>query len=204
MLDTSYATYKECDLKELRGGILAMNIFAELNKRPVNNVKTMLVIFALLLLSTRGLSDTRFTKIECEMLDTSYATYKECDLKELRGGILAMNIFAELNKRPVNNVKTMLVIFALLLLSTRGLSDTRFTKIECEMLDTSYATYKECDLKELRGGILAMNIFAELNKRPVNNVKVNLSLWRKYKEYRPFMSNTIFDYCMFMAKSDKK
>ncbi|EDV96534.1 GH16302 [Drosophila grimshawi] len=111
------------------------------------------------------------------MLDTSYATYKECDLKELRGGILAMNIFAELNKRPVNNVKTMLVIFALLLLSTRGLSDTRFTKIECEMLDTSYATYKECDLKELRGGILAMNIFAELNKRPVNNVKSLGNLW---------------------------
>lgn len=103
---------------------------------------------------------------------------------------------------------------------------TRFTNIECQVLDPTYCAYKRCDLKLLGRGIVALNVHATLLKGPFNNAKVtyflliyftrintktyshflqvNLSLWRKYNGYRPFMINTTMDFCNFMAKKKVK
>ncbi|KAH8310746.1 hypothetical protein KR044_002854 [Drosophila immigrans] len=74
----------------------------------------------------------------------------------------------------------------------------RFTNIKCEVLDPSYCAYEKCDLKILGRGIVALNVQAKLLKGPFNNAKVNLSLWRKFNGFRPFMFNTTFDFCKFL------
>ncbi|EDW69628.2 uncharacterized protein Dvir_GJ12014 [Drosophila virilis] len=100
----------------------------------------------------------------------------------------------------------MWVTFTLLFLATEGLaaSVTRFTNIECKMLVPAYATYQQCDLKILGRGVVGLNVHAKLNQGPFNNAKVNLSFWRKYSGYRPYIFNTTFDFCKFMEKTSRK
>lgn len=35
-------------------------------------------------------------------------------------------------------------------------------------------------------------------------LKVNLSLWRKYNEYRPYLFNSTLDFCKIMAIKNRK
>ncbi|XP_030241851.1 uncharacterized protein LOC108650192 [Drosophila navojoa] len=145
----------------------------------------MLFPFVLLLLATEihSASESRFTNIECRMLDPSYAVYEQCELKILGRGIVGLNIYSRLKKGPFNNAKykirlllnsTMWLRFGILLMVTNALSMevTRFTNVECKMLDPSYATYEQCELKILGRGIIGLNIYARLNKGPFNNAKV--------------------------------
>ncbi|KAH8299545.1 hypothetical protein KR044_002574, partial [Drosophila immigrans] len=78
----------------------------------------------------------------------------------------------------------------------------RFSNLKCEVLDPSYCAYEKCELKLLGRGIVAINVHAKLLKGPFNNAKVNLSLWRKFNGFRPFMFNTTSDFCKFMANPD--
>ncbi|EDW18452.2 uncharacterized protein Dmoj_GI13242 [Drosophila mojavensis] len=80
----------------------------------------------------------------------------------------------------------------------------RFTNVECEMLDPSFATFEQCELKVLGRGIIGLNIYAKLNKGPFNNAKINISLWRKFNGYRPFIFNKTLDFCNFMKKTNEK
>lgn len=103
----------------------------------------------------------------------------------------------------------------LLLHATVAVSETvtRFTNIQCKVLDPSYCSYKKCELKLLGRGIVAINVHAILLTGSFNNAKVkfhksnytdyyhsyltfqiNLSMWRKYNGYRPFMFNRTFDF----------
>ncbi|KAH8359076.1 hypothetical protein KR093_004203, partial [Drosophila rubida] len=79
----------------------------------------------------------------------------------------------------------------------------RFTNVKCEVLDPSYCVYEKCELKLLGRGTVALNIHAKLLKGPFNNAKVNLSLWRKFNGFRPFMFNVTFDLCKFLSKPNK-
>ncbi|KAH8298564.1 hypothetical protein KR044_011696, partial [Drosophila immigrans] len=77
---------------------------------------------------------------------------------------------------------------------------SRFTNIKCEVLDPSYCAYEKCYLKVLGRGIVGLNVQAKLLKAPFNNAKVNLSLWRKFNGFRPFMFNVTFDFCKLMSQ----
>lgn len=68
----------------------------------------------------------------------------------------------------------MLFAFVLLLLAAEIHSaiESRFTNIECQMLDPSYAVYEQCELKILGRGIVGLNVKARLKKGPFNNAKV--------------------------------
>ncbi|XP_062136330.1 uncharacterized protein LOC133845784 [Drosophila sulfurigaster albostrigata] len=92
----------------------------------------------------------------------------------------------------------------LLLFFNGGLSTrmARFTNLKCKVLDPSYCVYDKCHLKMLGRGIVGINVEAKLLKGPFNNAKVNLSLWRKFNGFRPFMFNVTFDFCKFMLKSN--
>ncbi|KAH8404145.1 hypothetical protein KR215_010328, partial [Drosophila sulfurigaster] len=94
--------------------------------------------------------------------------------------------------------------FILLLFFNGGLSTriTRFTNLKCKVLDPSYCVYDKCHLKMLGRGIVGINVEAKLLKGPFYNAKVNLSLWRKFNGFRPFMFNVTFDFCKFMSKSN--
>ncbi|EDV96532.1 GH16300 [Drosophila grimshawi] len=96
------------------------------------------------------------------------------------------------------------VKFFLLLLVVAKSTKTRFTNVECEMLDPLYATFKECKLKILGRGIVGLNVYATLNQGPFKTAKVNVCVWRKFNGYRPFLFNTTFDFCKFMDKSKEK
>ncbi|KAH8296973.1 hypothetical protein KR044_002328 [Drosophila immigrans] len=92
----------------------------------------------------------------------------------------------------------------ILLLSGGGLCYrlARFTNIKCEVLDPTYLSVVKCDLKILGRGIVGLNVHSKLLKGPFNNGKINLSLWRKYNGFRPFMYNVTFDFCKLMSKTD--
>ncbi|XP_051859803.1 uncharacterized protein LOC117569868 isoform X1 [Drosophila albomicans] len=94
--------------------------------------------------------------------------------------------------------------FILLLFFNGGLSTRmhRFTNLKCTVLDPSYCVYDKCHLKILGRGIVGINVDAKLLKGPFNNAKVNLSLWRKFNGFRPFMFNVTFDFCKFMSTSN--
>ncbi|KAH8406837.1 hypothetical protein KR222_005764, partial [Zaprionus bogoriensis] len=98
----------------------------------------------------------------------------------------------------------VLLTITLLAIGARSETVTRFTNIQCEVLDNTYCAYKKCELKVLGRGVVGLNVHAILLKGPFNNAKINLSLWRKYNGFRPFMFNSTFDFCKFMAKTDQK
>lgn len=68
----------------------------------------------------------------------------------------------------------MWFVFALILFLSGKVSGsfTRFTNIECEVLDPTYLVYKHCDLKLLEHGNAAVNVHGKLLKGPVRNGKV--------------------------------
>ncbi|KAH8372410.1 hypothetical protein KR093_011388 [Drosophila rubida] len=97
--------------------------------------------------------------------------------------------------------QTMWAVLLILLLSGAVLSDrnTRFTNLKCDVLDPTYCPFAKCDLKVIGRGVIAMNLHMNVLKGSFNNAKVNLSLWRKFNGFRPFMFNTTFDFCKAMA-----
>jgi len=62
---------------------------------------------------------------------------------------------------------------ALLLLSVGVYSEnyTRFSNVECQVLDPSYVYFKECNLKVLGRGIVGLNVNAVL-QQPLKIAKV--------------------------------
>ncbi|KAH8302734.1 hypothetical protein KR044_010238, partial [Drosophila immigrans] len=97
---------------------------------------------------------------------------------------------------------TMWVAGIILLLSTGVYSSIqRFTNVKCEVLDPSYCSYKQCELKILDRNVVGLNVHALLLKGPFNNAKVNLGLWRKYNSYQPYMLNSTFDFCKMLLTS---
>lgn len=68
----------------------------------------------------------------------------------------------------------MWFVYAFILLSSRQVlgSFTRFTNIECEVLDSTFCVSERCDLKVLDHGNAAINVHVKLLKGPVRNGKV--------------------------------
>lgn len=101
----------------------------------------------------------------------------------------------------------------------------KFTKLECQAFDKSYAEFKLCQLKAVGRDKIALNINVNLHERPLNNItvsgwkmggrkffcfykcllKLQLSaqLFRKSHDFRPFLYNDTFDFCLFMKNSNR-
>ncbi|KAH8302732.1 hypothetical protein KR044_010236, partial [Drosophila immigrans] len=97
---------------------------------------------------------------------------------------------------------TMWVPFIFLLILDLGFSATvtRFTNVKCEVFERSLISFKECKLKILGRGIVGLNLHMEIYNSTIKNVKINLSLWRKFSGFRPFMYNNTFDFCKYAEK----
>ncbi|XP_075150326.1 uncharacterized protein LOC142224442 [Haematobia irritans] len=78
-------------------------------------------------------------------------------------------------------------------------SDVRFTNLKCEEYHPEFATFLKCRLRVVRRGLISLNVNVKLLQVPVSNVTVNLSLHKKLNGYKPFLYNTTFDFCKFMA-----
>ncbi|XP_073821316.1 uncharacterized protein [Musca autumnalis] len=60
-----------------------------------------------------------------------------------------------------------------------------------------------CNLRVIRRGIIALTVHVKLYQVPVNNVSVNLGLFKKANGYKPFLYNVSFNFCNFMANRKK-
>ncbi|XP_065365645.1 uncharacterized protein LOC135958682 [Calliphora vicina] len=79
----------------------------------------------------------------------------------------------------------------------------KFTKLECQAYDKSYAEFKLCQLKAVGRDKIALNINVNLHERPLNNITLSAQLFRKSHDFRPFLYNDTFDFCLFMKNSNR-
>jgi len=79
----------------------------------------MWIPFTLLLLAIEGNAavGSRFTNIQCDILDVGYITYPKCHLKMLGRGVVGLNVHIKLLQKPVTTVKVIKLIYLLILLT---------------------------------------------------------------------------------------
>ncbi|XP_070135472.1 uncharacterized protein [Drosophila bipectinata] len=79
-------------------------------------------------------------------------------------------------------------------------SDSLFkvTNIKCNCYDKSFCEFPQCELKVLGRGKIGIFVYAKIKQLPLNEVLLNLSLFRKLNGYRPFMYNVTVDFCSYM------
>lgn len=68
----------------------------------------------------------------------------------------------------------------------------------CDSFDTSYAEFKQCEMKIVRRGVASFYMWLKLYKLPINSGDINVSLYKKSNGYRPFLLNQTVDYCYYM------
>ncbi|KAH8263426.1 hypothetical protein KR044_009015, partial [Drosophila immigrans] len=96
------------------------------------------------------------------------------------------------------------IVFLMLFAGSNAGSSSRFTNIVCESLDVSFVRFDECNLKLLGRGIVGLNVYAALLQFPVKVSKINVSFFKKYNGYRPFIYNVTLDICKYLDKKRDK
>ncbi|XP_017080345.1 uncharacterized protein LOC108114097 [Drosophila eugracilis] len=76
--------------------------------------------------------------------------------------------------------------------------DFRLQNVICESFDTSISNFSRCEMKVVRRGVSAFSMVWKLYKKPINNVDINVSLYKKSNGYRPFLFNQTLDFCYYM------
>ncbi|XP_073811935.1 uncharacterized protein [Musca autumnalis] len=79
----------------------------------------------------------------------------------------------------------------------------RFTNIKCQTFHPEFATFEKCDLKVIGRGIIGLNVYVKMWHLPVNNISVNMALFRKGNGYRPFLYNVTADFCRYLKNRRK-
>lgn len=72
------------------------------------------------------------------------------------------------------------LMFILLAVGSLSKSHTRYTNIECEVLNPLYIVYRQCRLKVLGRGVVGMNLHMHFinNTRSLSNIKASIN--KKY------------------------
>ncbi|XP_016990156.1 uncharacterized protein LOC108052296 [Drosophila rhopaloa] len=71
-------------------------------------------------------------------------------------------------------------------------------KVICESSNTSISEFTRCEMKIVRRGVAAFFMVWKLYKVPIDNVEINVALYKKSNGYRPFLFNQTLDYCYYM------
>ncbi|XP_059221474.1 uncharacterized protein LOC106088968 [Stomoxys calcitrans] len=74
-----------------------------------------------------------------------------------------------------------------------NISDDSSTNVRDFMRDFGYNTGSV-----VRRGVISANVYAAIHKSNLNNVSVNLGLYKKENGYRPFLYNITLDFCKFI------
>ncbi|XP_029405335.2 uncharacterized protein LOC105224459 [Bactrocera dorsalis] len=99
----------------------------------------------------------------------------------------------------VTRTDCYLALILLLVLFGAVVSTSRFTNIICKSFDESLAIFQYCRLTVPKRGTIALSLYAKILKKPFSNITINLSLFKKFNGYRPFLQNVSVDLCSFMA-----
>ncbi|KAH8315692.1 hypothetical protein KR059_008300, partial [Drosophila kikkawai] len=73
----------------------------------------------------------------------------------------------------------------------------KVTNIKCKCYDKSFCNFNQCELKLLGRGKVGIYVYVKVHQLPINKVLVNISLYRKFSGYRPFLYNITVDFCDF-------
>ncbi|XP_054085098.1 uncharacterized protein LOC105214601 [Zeugodacus cucurbitae] len=71
------------------------------------------------------------------------------------------------------------------------------------MLNSPPKDFRQCSLKALSRNTVSLSLHVQLFQVPVNNVTVNLDVYRKANGYRPFMFNITVDFCSFLKNKKR-
>ncbi|XP_075159499.1 uncharacterized protein LOC142232734 [Haematobia irritans] len=81
--------------------------------------------------------------------------------------------------------------------------NVKFTNLQCELLDSSFASIKKCQLRALARDVVSLNLHVALHQLPVGNISFNGQLYHRGNGYRPFMYNDTIDFCSFVKKPSR-
>ncbi|XP_017078510.1 uncharacterized protein LOC108112762 [Drosophila eugracilis] len=99
-------------------------------------------------------------------------------------------------------MRFILIIFAILWSSTLRSecrrSRSRFTNMQCESYNDSYAKFNKCKLNLLGRGRVGCDIYLQLLQVPIDNAWINWSIYRRYNGFRPFLYNVSTDLCKLL------
>ncbi|XP_050335061.1 uncharacterized protein LOC126762377 [Bactrocera neohumeralis] len=90
------------------------------------------------------------------------------------------------------------LLFSFYLRSVRPVSMIKFTNIKCVTLDKPFADFGYCKLKALSRDDVALSLRVNLFELPVNNVSLNVEVFKRFNGYRPFLFNKTLNFCDFL------
>ncbi|XP_030570156.1 uncharacterized protein LOC115769478 [Drosophila novamexicana] len=77
----------------------------------------------------------------------------------------------------------------------------RTSRAECKSLDLAFCYFKSCEMWS-KNGRTKINFFVAVRyKEPVDDITINLALYRITKTYRMPIINETIDYCAFSSQS---
>ncbi|XP_026851124.1 uncharacterized protein LOC6595216 [Drosophila persimilis] len=100
------------------------------------------------------------------------------------------------------NVLIQLVVMLLLILEIT--SKFEFTNIQCNSLDDDFSGIENCFLKSVNRSYKYLSLKVNLHKKPVSEIKVNVSLLKRFNGYKPFLYNITVDACKFLKNPKSK
>ncbi|XP_016961662.1 uncharacterized protein LOC108032361 [Drosophila biarmipes] len=89
----------------------------------------------------------------------------------------------------------LLVLFVIMKEIT---SRVEFTNIKCRSLDKDMAEFEYCTLKAINRTYKYTSGKLKLYKIPINKIKVNFGLFKRFNGYKPFLYNQTVDACYFL------
>ncbi|XP_018793736.1 PREDICTED: uncharacterized protein LOC108971868 [Bactrocera latifrons] len=79
----------------------------------------------------------------------------------------------------------------------------KFINLRCVAYDKPFADFRQCKLKTLSRNAIALSLHVRLFQVPVNDVSVNLDVYKKANGYRAFMFNITTDFCQFLKNKKR-
>ncbi|XP_037721101.1 uncharacterized protein LOC119554309 [Drosophila subpulchrella] len=73
-----------------------------------------------------------------------------------------------------------------------------FTNIKCTSLDKNFDDFEYCRLKSVNRTFKYISLKVNLYKIPINKVKVNFVLLKRFSGYKPFLYNITADACKIL------
>ncbi|XP_075151054.1 uncharacterized protein LOC142225163 [Haematobia irritans] len=73
----------------------------------------------------------------------------------------------------------------------------KFTNLKCQDHDRDSSQFEYCRLKVVGRGIVSMNLKVVMFKTPINNITVNIGIYKKGNIYHPFLYNFTVDLCQY-------
>ncbi|XP_054086284.1 uncharacterized protein LOC128921825 [Zeugodacus cucurbitae] len=97
----------------------------------------------------------------------------------------------------------ILTLFILLIQLSVISAYIKFTNLQCVVNDKPFVNFRQCQLKALSRNTVALSLHAQLFQVPINNITVNLDVYKRANGYHPFMYNTTADFCGFLKNKKR-